>query len=203
MPSPTPMSAAPLRPRDLVDFSPVLEGIRYVRNHRTLLPTVFAKAGELMIGPSWVIFTVMGAREFAVHWRSIDAAARSDARHEHPARWTRPGCARRPARLGALGGPQRPPAAARNSLWLSHHFAVGYGSRSDAAARCGWPRLRHAGPRGRIDRLGFLDHACFSFIRKTVSAGACSPPISASAASLLPLPPTSRDISSMRDFLLA
>jgi len=67
-------SAAPLRPRDLVDFSPVLEGIRYVRSHRTLLPTVFAKAGELMIGPSWVIFTVMGAHEFAVHWHNVDVA---------------------------------------------------------------------------------------------------------------------------------
>jgi predicted MFS family arabinose efflux permease len=67
-------AAAPLRPRDLVDFSPVLEGIRYVRSHRTLLPTVFAKAGELMIGPSWVIFTVLGAHEFAVHWRGIDPA---------------------------------------------------------------------------------------------------------------------------------
>ena len=67
-------SAAPLRPRDLVDFSPVLEGIRYMRNHRTLLPTVFAKAGELMIGPSWVIFTVLGAHEFAVHWHNIDTA---------------------------------------------------------------------------------------------------------------------------------
>jgi MFS family permease len=67
-------SAARLRPRDLVDFSPVLEGIRYIRNHRTLLPTVFAKAGELMIGPSWVIFTVLGAHEFAVHWRNVDAA---------------------------------------------------------------------------------------------------------------------------------
>ncbi len=67
-------SAAPLKARDLVDFSPVLEGIRYVRNHRTLLPTVFAKAGELMIGPSWVIFTVMGEREFAVHLRGINPA---------------------------------------------------------------------------------------------------------------------------------
>jgi predicted MFS family arabinose efflux permease len=66
-------SAAPLSPRDLMDFSPVLEGIRYIRNHRTLLPTVFAKAGELMIGPSWVIFTVLGAHEFAVHWRNVDA----------------------------------------------------------------------------------------------------------------------------------
>jgi len=67
-------SAPPLGPRDLLDFSPVLEGVRYVRNHRTLLPAVFAKAGELMIGPSWVIFTVMGAHEFAVHWHNVDAA---------------------------------------------------------------------------------------------------------------------------------
>ena len=67
-------SAAPLAPRDLVDFSPVLEGIRYIRNHRTLLPAVFAKAGELMIGPSWVIFTVLGAHEFALHWSHVDAA---------------------------------------------------------------------------------------------------------------------------------
>ena len=66
--------AAPLRPHDLVDFSPVLEGIRYIRSHRQLLPAVFAKAGELMVGPSWVIFTVMGAHEFAVHGRGIDAA---------------------------------------------------------------------------------------------------------------------------------
>jgi len=66
--------AAPLRGRDLVDFSPVLEGIRYIRSHPTLLPTVFSKAGELMVGPSWVIFTVMGSREFAVHRPGINAA---------------------------------------------------------------------------------------------------------------------------------
>src|SRR5438477_3920719 len=67
-------SAVPLRPRDLVDYSPVLEGIRYIRNHPTLLPAVFAKAGELTVGPSWVIFTVMGAREFAVHGHGIGSA---------------------------------------------------------------------------------------------------------------------------------
>jgi predicted MFS family arabinose efflux permease len=65
-------AAPPLRARDLVDYSPVLEGVRYIRHHRTILPTVFAKAGELMIGPSWVIFTVLGAREFAVHWHNIE-----------------------------------------------------------------------------------------------------------------------------------
>jgi predicted MFS family arabinose efflux permease len=66
--------SAPLRPRDLVDFSPVLEGIRYIRSHPTVFPAVFAKAGELMVGPSWVIFTVMGATEFAVHRHGINAA---------------------------------------------------------------------------------------------------------------------------------
>ena len=67
-------AAPPLRPSDLVDYSPVLEGIRYVRRHRTILPAVFAKAGELMIGPSWVIFTVLGERDFALHWRGISPA---------------------------------------------------------------------------------------------------------------------------------
>jgi MFS family permease len=67
-------TAAPLRPRDLVDFSPVMEGIAYIRSHPVLIPAVFAKAGELMIGPSWVIFTVMGAREFAIRGHNIDAA---------------------------------------------------------------------------------------------------------------------------------
>jgi MFS family permease len=65
-------AAAPLRARDAFDFSPVLEGVRYVRKHRRLLLTVFAKAGEFMIGPSWVLFTVMGDQYFHVHLRGID-----------------------------------------------------------------------------------------------------------------------------------
>src|SRR5215469_13508154 len=67
-------AASPLRLRDLIDFSPVMEGIHYIRSHPTLVPAVFAKAGELMVGPSWVIFTVMGAREFAIHGRGINSA---------------------------------------------------------------------------------------------------------------------------------
>lgn len=66
--------SAPLRLRDLVDFSPVMEGIAYIRSHPALVPAVFAKAGELMVGPSWVIFTVMGAGEFAVHGHGIGPA---------------------------------------------------------------------------------------------------------------------------------
>lgn len=73
-PEPHAEGSVPLRVRDLVDFSPVVEGVRYIRNHPTLLPAVFAKAGELMVGPSWVIFTVMGSREFAVHRAGINPA---------------------------------------------------------------------------------------------------------------------------------
>jgi predicted MFS family arabinose efflux permease len=65
-------SSAPLRSRDLLDFSPVLEGVRYVRENSRLLATVFAKAGELMIGPSWVLFTVMGQRVFPVRLHGDD-----------------------------------------------------------------------------------------------------------------------------------
>ena len=62
----------PLRVGDLVNYSPVLEGVRYVRSHRSLLPTVFAKAGNLVIGPSWVLFTVMGQKYFPVRWHGLD-----------------------------------------------------------------------------------------------------------------------------------
>jgi MFS family permease len=53
------------RVSELVDFSPVMEGIRYVRSRRALWTAVFLKAGNLMIGPSWVLFTVMAHRQFA------------------------------------------------------------------------------------------------------------------------------------------
>src|SRR6202035_1763016 len=55
----------PFRARELVDFSPILAGIRYVRAHVRLRATVFVKFGNLIIGPGWVLFTVMGQNEFA------------------------------------------------------------------------------------------------------------------------------------------
>lgn len=64
--------AAPLHARDLVDFSPFLEGVRYVRRNQRLVATVLVKAGNLVVGPSWVLFTVMGQRTFPLHWAGID-----------------------------------------------------------------------------------------------------------------------------------
>ena len=65
-------ASAPLRRHDLVDFSPIAEGIRYVKRDRSLLATVFVKAGNLVIGPSWVLFTVMGQRTFPLRWAGLD-----------------------------------------------------------------------------------------------------------------------------------
>src|SRR6202035_194627 len=61
----------PFRARELVDFSPILAGIRYVREHVRLRSTIFVKFGNLIIGPGWVLFTVMGQNEFAVRWHGM------------------------------------------------------------------------------------------------------------------------------------
>jgi MFS family permease len=66
-------NASPLRPRDLVDYSMMVEGWRYVRQHPRLRAQVFVKAGLFVIGPGWVLFTVMGQRYFPVTWHGIDA----------------------------------------------------------------------------------------------------------------------------------
>jgi MFS family permease len=58
----------PLRPRDLVDYSPMIEGVRYMRSRPRLLATVFVKFGlGLFIGATWVTYALMGERMFAVH----------------------------------------------------------------------------------------------------------------------------------------
>jgi predicted MFS family arabinose efflux permease len=59
------------RARELVDFSPIIAGYRYVRAHARLRATVFLKFGNLIIGPGWVLFTVMGQNEFAVRWHGM------------------------------------------------------------------------------------------------------------------------------------
>jgi MFS family permease len=66
--------AHPFQLRELIDFSPVLAGIRYVRSQARLRSTVLVKAGNLIIGPGWVLFTVMGQRDFPVRWHGLDPA---------------------------------------------------------------------------------------------------------------------------------
>lgn len=56
----------PLSPRDLLDFSPILEGFRYVRKDARLLATLLAKAGLGLMGAHYVILPMFGERIFPV-----------------------------------------------------------------------------------------------------------------------------------------
>ena len=58
--------APPLRARDLVNFKPVLEGVRYIRADRRRLATVFVKGGIGLLGANNVVLPVLGARVFPV-----------------------------------------------------------------------------------------------------------------------------------------
>jgi len=59
------------QPRELVDLSPIIAGINYVRAHARLRSTILVKFGNLILGPGWVLFTVMGQNEFAVRWHGM------------------------------------------------------------------------------------------------------------------------------------
>ena len=59
--------------QDLLDYSPLLEGLRYVRRDARLLAMVLVKTGLLQMGVSWVLFTVMGESIFALHWSGLEA----------------------------------------------------------------------------------------------------------------------------------
>lgn len=64
----------PLHPRDLFDFSPIAEGIRYVRRDAKLMATIFVKAGVGMVGANWVILPVLGERVFRVQIHGLTTA---------------------------------------------------------------------------------------------------------------------------------
>jgi predicted MFS family arabinose efflux permease len=64
----------PLRARDLVDFSSIAEGVRYVRRDPKLLATIFVKGGIGLMGANWVILPVLGERVFRVHVAGLSAS---------------------------------------------------------------------------------------------------------------------------------
>ena len=55
-----------MRARDLVDFTPVLDGVRYVAKDRRLLATLLVKTGLGIMGTGWIILPILGARNFPV-----------------------------------------------------------------------------------------------------------------------------------------
>jgi predicted MFS family arabinose efflux permease len=64
----------PLLARDLMDFTPIAEGIRYVRRDPKLLATIFVKGGIGLNGANWVILPVLGERVFRVQLHGLNAS---------------------------------------------------------------------------------------------------------------------------------
>ncbi|HYL76542.1 MAG TPA: MFS transporter [Bryobacteraceae bacterium] len=62
----------PLAMKDLADFSPIREGIRYVWKDRALRRTILVKAGNGLMGSNWVLLPIFGERIFAVHRAGFD-----------------------------------------------------------------------------------------------------------------------------------
>jgi MFS family permease len=62
----------PLRARDLVDFSPLRDGIRYVAGDRRLVALLLVKAGLGIFATNWVILPVLGERVFPVKMGGLD-----------------------------------------------------------------------------------------------------------------------------------
>jgi MFS family permease len=56
----------PLKAKDLADFSPIREGIRYVWKDPRLRTTILAKAGNGLMGANWVLLPIFGQRIFPV-----------------------------------------------------------------------------------------------------------------------------------------
>ena len=64
----------PLRGSDLVDYTPILDGLRYIRSDPRLFATVFVKGGIGLLGANNVLLPIMGERVFPVKLGGIDAS---------------------------------------------------------------------------------------------------------------------------------
>jgi MFS family permease len=64
----------PFHPRELVTFTPILEGLRYIAGDRRLLATVFVKGGIGVLGANNVLLPVLGERVFPLKLAGLDPA---------------------------------------------------------------------------------------------------------------------------------
>jgi MFS family permease len=64
--------AVPFRGRELVTFTPVVEGLRYIARDRRLLATVFVKGGIGVLGANNVLLPILGERMFPVKLDALD-----------------------------------------------------------------------------------------------------------------------------------
>ncbi len=61
----------PLGARDLVDFTPIMDGVRYIRSDKRVLATVFVKFGMGLMGSNNVVLPVLGERVFPVRLEGL------------------------------------------------------------------------------------------------------------------------------------
>ncbi|MFB3829424.1 MAG: MFS transporter [Bryobacteraceae bacterium] len=61
-----------LRARDLADFSPVADGVRYIVRDRRILATVMVKFGLGLLGSNNVLLPILGERVFPVQGGGLD-----------------------------------------------------------------------------------------------------------------------------------
>ncbi len=55
-------SLGPLRARELLDYSPIFDGLRYVGRNAKVFALVLLKAGICILGTAWVLFPILGQR---------------------------------------------------------------------------------------------------------------------------------------------
>jgi hypothetical protein len=65
-------AARPMRARDLTDFTPLIEGVRYMVRDPRLLATLLVKAGLGFMGTNWVILPILGERVFPISLGRLD-----------------------------------------------------------------------------------------------------------------------------------
>lgn len=62
-----------MRIADLFDFTPIAEGIAYVRRDARLFATMFVKCGIGLMGSNWVLLPLFGERIFPLSVSGLDA----------------------------------------------------------------------------------------------------------------------------------
>jgi MFS family permease len=64
----------PLRARELFNYTPIVEGFRYMLSDLRLTAMVMAKSGVGLLGVSWVVFPIMGEKTFNISHYGIAPA---------------------------------------------------------------------------------------------------------------------------------
>jgi MFS family permease len=63
----------PAQARDLANFTPVAEGVRYVAQDRRRLATMLVKCGLGFMGANWVLLPIFGERIYPIRVAGLDA----------------------------------------------------------------------------------------------------------------------------------